>query len=70
MRPRGSTAVASTITNPGPETLRLPRCIRCQSPALPSLALYWHMGETTMRLARVNSRRDKGQNKARLIEGS
>ena len=32
-------------------------------------AEYWHMGETTMRLARVSSRRDKGENKAQLIEG-
>ena len=50
MRPRRSTCVASTITRPAPEFASMPRWPRCQSVAVPSSALYWHIGETTMRL--------------------
>src|SRR5262244_1415798 len=60
MRPSGATAVASIIKRPAPETERLPRWRRCQSLALPSSALYWHIGETTMRLGRVMSRKLSG----------
>src|SRR6266404_521343 len=51
MRPCGSTWVASTMTRPAPEFASMPRWARCQSVAQPSTALYWHMGETTMRLS-------------------
>ncbi len=36
--------------------LSMPRCSMCQSLAQPSSALYWHIGEMTMRLARVRPR--------------
>ena len=29
----------------------------CQSEATPSLALYWHIGETTMRFAKIQIRK-------------
>src|SRR5947209_494620 len=50
MRPCRSTWVASTITSPAPQLDSMPRCAMCQSVMLPSSALYWHIGETTMRL--------------------
>src|SRR5712671_5387325 len=56
MRPRFSTAVASTKTMPAPPCANLPRCTRCQSPTWPSSAEYWHIGETTMRLRASISR--------------
>src|SRR5215472_10914793 len=49
-RPGISTAVASVMSNPAPDTDRWPRCIMCQSVALPFRAEYWPIGETTMRL--------------------
>ncbi len=64
MRPSGSTPVASMISSPAPDKARLPRCIRCQSWALPSTAEYWHMGGMTMRLGRARPSRSKGVNKA------
>ncbi len=45
--------MASTKTRPAPPTARLPRWTRCQSSARPSLAQYWHIGETTTRLRNV-----------------
>src|SRR5260221_2390041 len=53
MRPSGVTPVASTIISPAPEQAYWPRCMRCQSVMRPSLAEYWHIGETTMRLGSV-----------------
>ena len=32
----------------------------CQSPTVPSSAVYWHIGETTIRLGITRSRRRKG----------
>ena len=32
-------------------------------PGRPSVALYWHMGETMMRLGRVSGPRRKGENR-------
>src|SRR5262249_21830197 len=43
---------------------RLPRCTRCQSLAKPSVLEYWHIGETTRRLASVSCRRGKGANRS------
>src|SRR5436189_6396588 len=60
MRPSAETAVASTISMPAPESARWPRWIRCQSPAEPSLAEYWHIGAMTMRLARASAPMWKG----------
>jgi hypothetical protein len=56
IRPRPSTAVASTNTMPAPPCANLPRCTRCQSVTWPSLAEYWHIGETTIRLRASTSR--------------
>src|SRR5689334_18089806 len=63
MRPCLSTWVASTITNAAPECAIMPRCMRCQSLAQPSSAEYWHMGETTMRLASSRPAKRMGMNK-------
>ena len=38
MRPSGRTAVASIVSSAAPESASWPRWIRCQSPAVPSLA--------------------------------
>ena len=62
MRPSADTAVASAMTAPAPPTARLPRCTRCQSLGTPSIAEYWHIGATTMRLRRVCERCSKGSN--------
>src|ERR1044072_468312 len=51
MRPRRSTSVISTKTSPAPEFASIPRCVICQSPMTPSVAEYWHIGATLMRLA-------------------
>ena len=49
MRPSGVTCVASTISSPAPDRARLPRCCVCQSVIEPLTALYWHIGEVTIR---------------------
>src|SRR5690349_14880590 len=64
MRPCRSTWVASTTSKPAPELASMPRCVRCQSLATPSLALYWHIGDTTMRFASVRSASLIGENRA------
>src|SRR5215470_2517611 len=69
MRPCGLTLVISHITSPAAPNDRLPRCIRCQSLAEPLLELYWHIGDTTMRLGNVNSRIVIGENRALAIVG-
>ena len=61
MRPRASTPVASTNTRPAPPRAKRPRCTRCQSWATPSTALYWHMGETAIRLRRVRPLNVRGR---------
>ena len=70
MRPAASTAVASIINSPAPPSDSEPRCCRCQSLALPSSALYWHIGETTMRLAKVNWLSAMGVNSGLGMSGS
>src|SRR5215468_9136903 len=67
MRPCRSTSVISATTRPAPELASMPRWVRCQSEATPSLALYWHMGDTTMRLASVRSASLIGENSALMI---
>src|ERR1700680_4869061 len=64
MRPFIVTVVISTINKPAAPMDNEPRCIRCQSVAQPSVELYWHMGDTTMRFGRVRSRRLMGENRA------
>src|SRR6266571_8985346 len=63
MRPCLSTWVASTINRAAPECAIMPRCMRCQSLAQPSSAEYWHIGETTIRLASSRPAMRKGVNK-------
>src|SRR5215472_19203564 len=67
MRPGRSTCVASMMTSPAPEFASMPRCETCQSLATPSSALYWHMGETTMRLSSARSASRNGENKAEAM---
>ncbi len=64
MRPWRSTWVASTTSSPAPELASMPRCVRCQSLATPSFALYWHIGDTTMRFGSVRSASFIGENNA------
>jgi hypothetical protein len=51
--PSGETAVASVKISPTPPTALLPRCTRCQSLVNPSIAVYWHIGETTILFFKV-----------------
>src|ERR1700722_15632149 len=67
MRPAGSTAVASRTNTPAPDSDSEPRCWRCQSVAEPSTALYWHIGETAMRFARVTPPSVIGANKGEAV---
>src|SRR5471030_2705684 len=68
MRPIASTAVASTHSSAAPPRASCPRWIRCQSLALPSIAEYWHIGETMMRFESLSSRRLIGWNRALATE--
>jgi hypothetical protein len=43
----------SAMTNPTPPVALVPRWTRCQSPAKPSVAEYWHIGEVTILFFRV-----------------
>src|SRR5450756_1435865 len=63
MRPSGATPVASTMTKPAPPTAREPKCTKCHSFARPSVAEYWHIGETPIRLRNVTERTVNGENK-------
>src|SRR5580698_4941711 len=56
------TWVASAITMPAPPAAFAPRFWMCQSSPRPSVALYWHIGETTMRLWAVTERNVIGWN--------
>ncbi|MDF2666474.1 MAG: hypothetical protein K0R81_2324 [Microbacterium sp.] len=60
MRPSGETAVASAITSPAPPAANCARWTWCQSFGIPSVALYWHMGDTHRRLRVSIPRRDRG----------
>ena len=51
-------------SKPAPEFASMPRWVMCQSLPTPSLALYWHIGATTMRFANVRSASFIGENKA------
>jgi hypothetical protein len=54
--PSGSTAVASTITNPAPRVAMLPRCWRWKSVRHPTSAEYMHIGAHQRRLGNVEPR--------------
>jgi hypothetical protein len=66
-RPWRSTWVASITRSEAPEFASMPKWVMCQSSATPSLALYWHMGETAMRLARSRSASFIGENRALVM---
>src|ERR1039458_6263706 len=67
MRPWRLTLVISHITSPAQPSDILPRCIRCQSLAEPSLELYWHIGDTTTRFGSVRPRSVMGENRTLAI---
>ena len=62
MRPMAEVCVASVNTKPGPAIALAPRFWMCQSSPSPSSALYWHIGETAMRLRAVTDRKAIGWN--------
>jgi hypothetical protein len=64
MRPGADTAVASIVNRPALDCNICPQCTVCQSVAQPLTAEYWHIGDTTMRLARTSLRKLKGENSA------
>src|SRR5687767_7253704 len=67
MRPRGSTLVASANTMPAPPTARDARFCKCQSSGSPSVAEYWHIGETVMRLRAVMERNVMGRKRCGTV---
>src|SRR6185436_3658681 len=67
MRPSGVTPLASTMTRPAPVVASQPRCWRCQAVGAPSSALYWHIGDTAMRLASASGPRRMGEKSALLM---
>ena len=67
MRPIADTAVASIVNMPALDCSSWPQCTMCQSVAQPSTAEYWHIGETTMRLASASLRSLYGVNRAEDI---
>src|SRR6478752_5538113 len=67
MRPSGVTALASVITSAAPPTARVPRWTKCQSFENPSTLEYWHIGDTTMRLASVSERSGSGSRRCDIL---
>src|SRR6185295_4631318 len=67
MRPIADTAVASIVNIPALDCSNWPQWTTCQSVAQPSTAEYWHIGETTMRLASASLRSLYGVNRAEDI---
>src|SRR5213596_2388826 len=63
IRPAAVTADASVKTSAAPPIARLARWTKCQSVEKPSTQEYWHIGETTIRLASVRSRMESGSNR-------
>ena len=56
IRPRASIAAASVFTSAGAADRAGPEVHECQSVANPSTLLYWHIGETPIRLRSVTPR--------------
>jgi len=54
--------VASVNTMPGPAAALAPKVCTCQSQPSPSSALYWHIGDTAIRLRAVMERKVMGWN--------
>src|SRR4029077_20079009 len=69
MRPRRSTWVASITSMPAPELASMPRWVMCQSLPTPSSALYWHIGDTTMRFGTSRPASRIGENRALVMTG-
>ena len=57
------------ILRTDPATARLPRWTKCQSFAKPSSQLYWHIGETAIRLRSVTSRKVSGEKRCAIVWG-
>ena len=68
MRPMAETAVASIVNMPAPDCSICPQWMPCQSEARPSTAEYWHIGDTTMRLARFSLRSANGEKRAGCMD--
>ena len=62
MRPSRLMSVISAMIRPAPPIAREPRWTRCQSSGMPSSAVYWHIGDTTMRFGSTMSRSRNGVN--------
>lgn len=60
MRPSAVTAVASVNARAPPPIAQLPAYTRSRSLEKPSTLEYWHLGDTTIRLARVRPRSGSG----------
>src|SRR5262245_44145381 len=68
MRPIRSTPVASTTTSPAPDMASWAQCWRCHTGlGEPSSALYWHIGEITIRLGNSSGPRVSGLNSVDCI---
>src|SRR5208282_2175896 len=67
IRPFGETAVDSAITSPEPPRARPERWTWCHSLTTPSLAEYWHIGDTAIRFLRVTPLRENGWNKDVIV---
>ena len=63
MRPIASTWVASKQNIAAPDSASELTWVKCQSLASPSMAEYWHIGATMMRLASFRPRNWIGENK-------
>src|ERR1700682_879933 len=64
MRPIASTCVASMQNIDAPDSASELMCVKCQSLASPSIAEYWHIGATMMRLGSARPRSFIGENRA------
>src|ERR1700694_3269088 len=64
MRPIASTCVASMQNIDAPDSASELMCVKCQSLASPSIAEYWHIGATMMRLGSARPRSFIGGNRA------
>ena len=62
-----STAVASMQNIAAPDSASELIWVKCQSLAEPSIAEYWHIGATMMRLGNVRSRNWIGENRTLML---
>ena len=49
IRPSGTTPVASTMIKPGAPVAKAFKWAWCHGPTKPSIAMYWHIGDTQTR---------------------